>query len=588
MKKALSLFLVAVMLLTFVACGKETGSKTEEPNVSYDSSTLDGIKEGITADYTATTELLTSEWEKVRTTIGDTYDGYSKHKQDLLDWYDLVHQQTTALYSRTNEKVVAYYKLVADTIDHDDDDALEEATDNIYDAVYEDNFDDLYDTVYEDIFDDIYDEYYEGIIDDAEDSMEYGDWLDVRSDFYGTWLDKRSEFYGEWLDARSNFYSTWLDMRSAFRSGNFDVDSVIADNNADESNKDNNQGSETTKPSTSEDGPSLDATPVDGTEHEADGFKYVVLSDGTIELTKYIGSDSSVTISSEIDDYEVSRIGASAFEGCSKIEDIIMWPDVISIGKAAFKGCSSLEEFSIPSSVTVINDSVFENCTSLESIIIWGDITSIGEAAFKNCTSLEDVSIPSSCLMIGKSAFEGCSDMEDVIFWGGEKIGDRAFMNCSSLKDISLPSEVTSVGQSAFEGCTSLESVIVWGDDVVFGVNAFANCPKLKDLPDGAVNDSSISTDSNNTSSTAGIRPEFKEAMDSYEAFFDEYVAIMKKYKANPTDLSILTDYATYMGQYADMMQKFEAWENEDLNKEELAYYIDVQARITKKLLEVA
>ena len=84
------------------------------------------------------------------------------------------------------------------------------------------------------------------------------------------------------------------------------------------------------------------------------------------------------------------------------------------------------------------------------------------------------------------------------------------------------------------------------------------------------------------------IDPDFKAAVDSYEAFFDEYVAIMKKYKENPTDLSILTDYATYMGQYADMMQKFEAWENEDLNKAELAYYIDVQARITKKLLEVA
>ena len=86
----------------------------------------------------------------------------------------------------------------------------------------------------------------------------------------------------------------------------------------------------------------------------------------------------------------------------------------------------------------------------------------------------------------------------------------------------------------------------------------------------------------------AKIDPDFKAAMDSYEAFFDEYVAIMKKYKENPTDMSILTDYATYMGQYADMMQKFEAWENEDLSKAELAYYIDVQARITKKLLEVA
>ena len=90
----------------------------------------------------------------------------------------------------------------------------------------------------------------------------------------------------------------------------------------------------------------------------------------------------------------------------------------------------------------------------------------------------------------------------------------------------------------------------------------------------------------NKTNNSIGA--EFKAAMDSYEAFFDEYVAIMKKYKDNPMDISILADYADYMGQYADMMQKFEKWENEDLNEAELAYYIDVQARITKKLLEVA
>ena len=87
---------------------------------------------------------------------------------------------------------------------------------------------------------------------------------------------------------------------------------------------------------------------------------------------------------------------------------------------------------------------------------------------------------------------------------------------------------------------------------------------------------------------STSIDPNFKAAMDSYEKFFDEYVAIMKKYKENPTDLSILSDYATYMGQYADMMQKLEKWGNEDLNTAETAYYIDVQARITKKLLEVA
>ena len=84
------------------------------------------------------------------------------------------------------------------------------------------------------------------------------------------------------------------------------------------------------------------------------------------------------------------------------------------------------------------------------------------------------------------------------------------------------------------------------------------------------------------------IDPEFKAAMDSYEEFMDEYVAFMKKYKANPSDLSLLTDYANYMSKYADFVEDFEKWENEEMNAAETAYYIDVQARVSKKLLEAA
>lgn len=492
MKKGLALFLSAVMVLSFTACGKDTtpattlpteSTPTTEPSISHDVVSLAGIREDIAADFTATAETLAAEWEEVRTATAGTYDGYTRNKQELLDWYEFVHTQSSALYARGEEKAVEYYKLIAETIDHEDDDALDDVTDELYEAVYEDSFDDLYDAVYEELYDEIYDEYYEGSIDAAEDSMDYADWLDVRSDFYGTWIDERSDFYSEWIQARSDFYGTWFSVRTAFRSGNFDVDSIIAENTEDEEEP---QPTETAKPSESEEGPSLEATPVDGVEHEADGFLYIVLTDGTIEITKYIGTDREVSISSEIDDYEVSRIGASAFEGCSQIEEIYLWADVIYIGEAAFKDCTALEEFSVPSSVTLINNFVFENCTSLEEVYMWGDVTRIGEAAFRNCTSLDEVSISSSCTIVGRAAFEGCSDLNDVYMWGGEIIEERAFMNCTSLREISIPYEVTSIGASAFEGCTSLEEIFIWRDDVIFGANVFANCPKLSELPDGA------------------------------------------------------------------------------------------------------
>ena len=85
----------------------------------------------------------------------------------------------------------------------------------------------------------------------------------------------------------------------------------------------------------------------------------------------------------------------------------------------------------------------------------------------------------------------------------------------------------------------------------------------------------------------SAVSADFKETMDEYEEFFDSYVEILKKYKENPSDLSILSDYATSMSKYATMMSKMESLKS-DLSGADLAYYLEVTARITKKLAEVA
>lgn len=93
---------------------------------------------------------------------------------------------------------------------------------------------------------------------------------------------------------------------------------------------------------------------------------------------------------------------------------------------------------------------------------------------------------------------------------------------------------------------------------------------------------------SDNTELVDGMHKDFKEAMDSYEAFMNEYVEFIKKYQNNPSDAQLIADYAKYMSKYSDLCDKFDKWESEDLNDTERAYYIDVQARVSKKLLEVA
>lgn len=84
----------------------------------------------------------------------------------------------------------------------------------------------------------------------------------------------------------------------------------------------------------------------------------------------------------------------------------------------------------------------------------------------------------------------------------------------------------------------------------------------------------------------SGIRPEFKEMMDSYEAFFDEYIAFMAKYKEadGTAALSMLSDLSDYMAKYTDYMSKLDAIDQNDLSPEEALYYLEVSTRIMQKL----
>ena len=42
------------------------------------------------------------------------------------------------------------------------------------------------------------------------------------------------------------------------------------------------------------------------------------------------------------------------------------------------------------------------------------------------------------------------------------------------------------------------------------------------------------------------------------------------------------------MSKYNTFVKDFEKWSGEEMNAAEAAYYLDVQTRVTKKLLEIA
>lgn len=87
---------------------------------------------------------------------------------------------------------------------------------------------------------------------------------------------------------------------------------------------------------------------------------------------------------------------------------------------------------------------------------------------------------------------------------------------------------------------------------------------------------------------SSGVSADFKESMDAYEEFFDEYIAFMKKYQENPADLSLLAEYTEFMSEYATMMEKMSALGDQEMTEAEAAYYLEVTNRISQKLAKIA
>ncbi len=88
-------------------------------------------------------------------------------------------------------------------------------------------------------------------------------------------------------------------------------------------------------------------------------------------------------------------------------------------------------------------------------------------------------------------------------------------------------------------------------------------------------------------SSASGVTPEFRETMDSYEAFFDEYVAFMTGI-GEAEDLSYLLRYFDMLDRYGEMMDNLVAIDEDSLSPADEQYYLEVMTRIEKKLLEAA
>lgn len=193
----------------------------------------------------------------------------------------------------------------------------------------------------------------------------------------------------------------------------------------------------------------------------------------------------------------VEKIGISAFDGCSSLQELVLPETVTEVfqgafanegalvkadmsraaslkkwDKESFKGDTALAEVVLPTAggITAIPDGAFAGCTSLtgENLKIPKNIVTITANAFKE-SGLKKLYIPNQVTMIGASAFEACKNLEDVHISNNISIISQSmFKNCEKLKKIEIPVKVEKIGTNAFYG-SGLKDVYIFGDPEIGG-----------------------------------------------------------------------------------------------------------------------
>ena len=200
----------------------------------------------------------------------------------------------------------------------------------------------------------------------------------------------------------------------------------------------------------------------------------------------------------------VFNLGNSVFYGCSKLTEInvasgnsnYLSEDGVLFNKAKTKlicypASKASSAYTVPESVTTIDESAFYGCGNLKSVVIPNDVTSLGDGVFQNCASLESVTLPNSITYIPSAIFGGCTNLTSIELPNTVTfIGNSAFSG-SGLTTLEIPNSVTEISSYAFQDCKSLTSVIIPISVSDIGMNAFKGCSnatlncEIGEKPDG-------------------------------------------------------------------------------------------------------
>ena len=208
-------------------------------------------------------------------------------------------------------------------------------------------------------------------------------------------------------------------------------------------------------------------------ESPAEDFEYVILEDGTVSITKYIGGKYDVILPSSIDNKAITDIGPNSFS-YTDIRTISLPNSIITIQHNAFNKCENLYQVNLSQNLILIGDYAFSECTMLSEITLPESLTSLGSYCFYKCSSLKHITIPSNAINEKNGRVFLDSGLETIILSEGIKVIPADFFSNTNVKEIVLPSTIEEIGSGVFKNCKSLNKIELNKGLVKIGVNSFA------------------------------------------------------------------------------------------------------------------
>ncbi len=162
-------------------------------------------------------------------------------------------------------------------------------------------------------------------------------------------------------------------------------------------------------------------------------WTYYVNSEGTVDLTKYNGTDETVTVPSEIDGYSVRQL-YDTFYYNTTVKSVTVSEGITSLSYT-FNLCSNLETVILPESLESIHNNTFRSCSSLKELNLGKNVSYVDESAFS--------SVSLDLFSVDPENTNFCSD--GVLLFDKEKTKVIA-APIRDLREYSIPITVKEIG----------------------------------------------------------------------------------------------------------------------------------------------